>query len=54
VNVTGAFVWSDGDGASVQSFASATNNEFAARARGGARFVTAIGTNGSNIADSFT
>jgi hypothetical protein len=47
----GSFVWSDGDGViDLQLFSSTTINEFAVRARGGVRFVSAIDTNGSNTA----
>jgi hypothetical protein len=43
----GAFVWAD---ASEPRFYSASANEFAVRATGGVRFVTAIDVTGSNIA----
>jgi hypothetical protein len=49
----GAFVWSDASGhdpSQLFSFDSATTNEFAVRATGGVRFVTAIDATGSNIA----
>jgi hypothetical protein len=49
----GAFVWSDvstGPLGFPVPFPSSTSNEFSVRATGGVRFVTAIDTNGSNIA----
>lgn len=49
----GAFVWADGSEASAglgERFFSTTANEFAVRATGGVRFVTAIDANGSNAA----
>ena len=43
----GTFVWADNSGTSLLLFNSAAANEFAARARGGVRFVTAV--NGSGV-----
>lgn len=47
VNHSGAFVWADN---STLDFASTTNNQFRARARGGVQFVTAINSAGNATA----